>query len=166
MEDEFVTRSSPRGEGLTTVINLAVIVNPSVVTMLEGEFLQGHRSLHNSIVALAGVFYFGFLIYRLYTEWGDLMAQYRPQELFRDRVLKWYEGLWHGLWTVIAGMCVVWFFSEWPEHRQTWMGPWDHVLRVVSTLLFLIWAIPGGVRMWVALKNRRFGLRKLPSKIG
>jgi hypothetical protein len=58
-----MTRSSPKVEGLNAVFFLGWFLLPSTVTMLEGGFFQGHRSLLNSIWAIAGVFILGNLIY-------------------------------------------------------------------------------------------------------
>jgi hypothetical protein len=90
------------------------------------------------------VFLLGSFIYLLYTDWDDLGAQYRSQELFRDRILTLLEVLG----TVLAGMFAVALpFGEGP--RQTGMGPWNQVFRVVFAPLLLGYlrgGLPSGLK--------------------
>jgi hypothetical protein len=156
-----MTRSFPK-DTLANVTLWALMALPKTLTLLEDPYSQWHRhGLLFNVTLGWTVGCWGVLIYHLYTKWGTLVAQYRPQELFRDRVLTWEE-----VWiTGFAGLSAMWFLWEW-RPRQTWMGPWDEVTRVVFALLLVIGAIPGIVHMWVTFKNRRFRLGKLPSKIG
>ena len=144
-----MTRSSPSGTKLVEVNLNALVVLSMVLILLEDGW---HQSLLHAIMALLIVPLLGTLVYRLYTNWGDLVAQYGHQELFRDRVLTLLEVLN----TVAAGIFAVSMFTD--KHPQTWMGSGASVLRVVIALLLVLVAIPGVVHMWVALKNRKSGL--------
>ena len=156
-----MTRSSPKVDVLTSVNLCAISLAHLTLTALEGAYSKWHQSLStaDATFGLAVVIIWGFLIYILHTEWGNLVAQYWPRELFRDRALSWLEILVTGL----VGYNVVWIL--WERPNQTGIGSWDEVLRVVYALLLVIGAIPGVVHMWVALKNRRSKLGRPQSQI-
>ncbi|HXC24853.1 MAG TPA: hypothetical protein VNU46_02985 [Gemmatimonadaceae bacterium] len=142
-------RSSPKSKEPTWVILIAVAVLPLMMNLLEGGYAPWPRSLLDAIRVFLPVYCSGYLIYLLCTEWGALIAQYRPQALFRDRAFTFQEVIGTGIASLMAVLL------SWAEPKQTWLGPWDRALRVGFALVLVIVAIPGFVHMWVVLKNRR-----------
>jgi hypothetical protein len=97
-----MTHSSPRSQEPTIVMLSVVAILPIMLNLLEGGYAPWPRSLLDAIRVFLPVFCSGYVIYLLCTEWGALIAQYRPQALFRDRAFTFQEVIGTGCACLIA----------------------------------------------------------------